>query len=83
MLRRNLDPGRRLERPVYLTGLYYRSAFYNKASTRMFFPSNKPYVSITILQLIILSALVFLGANKWAVICSTSLVWVTDVFSRS
>jgi hypothetical protein len=22
---RDLDPGRRLERPVYLTGLYYRS----------------------------------------------------------
>lgn len=46
---RDLDPGRRLERPVYLTGLYYRSAFHNEASTRMLFPSNKPYPSRTIL----------------------------------
>lgn len=30
---RDLDPGRRLERPAYLTGLYYRSAFLaNKCS---------------------------------------------------
>jgi hypothetical protein len=33
---RDSDPGLRLERPEYLTGLYYRSAFYAKVSCKCF-----------------------------------------------
>lgn len=41
---RDSDPGRRLERPAYLAGLYYRSAFVESTS-RIQIPMNKPYPS--------------------------------------
>ncbi len=39
---RDSDPGLRLERPEYLTGLYYRSPSFWDCTSRIEFPSNKP-----------------------------------------
>src|SRR4030066_1365027 len=65
---RDSDPGLRLERPEYLTGLYYRSAPKRKSITQVFFDSNKPYPSN-----FFPAAGFFLFLNKKPVICSTSL----------
>jgi hypothetical protein len=42
---RDSNPGLRLERPEYLTGLYYRSTSFEKSTTKILTLSNKPYPS--------------------------------------
>ena len=78
---RDLDPGRRLERPVYLTGLFYRSLCL-EASSRMFFPSNKPYPSrIGLLASLRFIVLVFWLKQKSSYLLN-KLALVLGLFSR-